>query len=293
MAFSIKYKPLLDINILHLFFLNQGTDIFTSLSEAKQLKRLKDYNVSDFMLVKPSTETAEIIKGFKLVFKNTPKGITIWTKVDSSNNSKPFLALYEDLNLTFTITLTDKLFYNYTNIKPKNERKIFYFSNRKLADNSNKLIPLSGEDTFINSAYFLSDLEKENELERLNTNESTKLLGLIRIFIKADKSRLSLLKANGNIQNPHKAFELSFENRKTIWRYYFNKAQNTVDSDDVKEENSEPKILITKQEQPLTQKGFVPIALGDKELPNPNYNLIKPKAVSGTNQTIIFSEIYM
>ena len=107
--------------------------------------------------------------------------------------------------------------------------------------------------------------------------------------MKGDNVSLDITDAQGEIPTPIRTFELLFENRKTTWRYIFNNDQKVKNKDDVKKENGDSKRLITKNEQPLTQKGFVSVELGGIELPNPNSRLIKPDSSSNK----IFSEIYM
>jgi hypothetical protein len=115
------------------------------------------------------------------------------------------------------------------------------------------------------------------------------LFGMIRLYMKADLPALNIVAATGKIADPAKTFELVFANRKTIWRYIFRKDPKVKNNDDVKMEGADPKVLISKSEQPLTLKGFVSLGLGGKDLPNPDTKLIKPD----TLHTKYYSEIYM
>ena len=102
----------------------------------------------------------------------------------------------------------------------------------------------------------MSDDGTTDELEKLFLSEKENLYGLINIVMKGDNASLNLTDTQGKIVTPIKTFELLFENRKTTWRYIFNDDQKVKNKDDVKKENGDSKRLITKNEQPLTQKGF-------------------------------------
>ena len=86
-----------------------------------------------------------------------------------------------------------------------------------------------------------------------------------------------------------KFFELVFANRKTFWRYIFRKDPKVKNNDDVEMEASDPMVLISKSELPLTHKGFISIELGGKDLPNPGSQLVKPDTLN----TKYYSEIHM
>jgi hypothetical protein len=47
--------------------------------------------------------------------------------------------------------------------------------------------------------------------------------------------------------------------------------------------------LITKNDKPLTQNGFISVELGGIELPNPNNHIVKPDTLNNK----YYSEIYM
>jgi hypothetical protein len=57
----------------------------------------------------------------------------------------------------------------------------------------------------------------------------------------------------------------------------------------LKKEGAGSKILITKNEKPLTQSGFISVELGGVELPNPDTRIVKPDISNNK----YYSEIYM
>ena len=191
------------------------------------------------------------------------------------------------MSFTFLMRVKDPVFYNYTDLKLDNQGKINYFSNRRLATEAPAfpLINKSGDHFNINETFALTPESAASELKNLSPGEKTNLLGLIRLHMKADIPALNIINPDGKIANPAKTFELVFANRKTIWRYIFRKDPKVKNNDDVKMEGADPKVLITKSEQPLTQKGFISIELGGKDLPNPGSQHLKPDTI---NSKILF-----
>jgi hypothetical protein len=214
----------------------------------------------------------------------------LWTKADDSNDRVPFVSLGDDLSFTFLVQIKDTSFYNYSNLDMSDAGKIYYLSNRRLSaePGSFPLLNKAGGNKSIDNTFILSDISAKAELKALEVNEKANLFGIIRIFMKADIGSLNVTNAQGKIQNPYKTFEMVFENRKTLWRYFFDSDQQVKGSDDVKKEDGNSRILITKTEQPLTQTGFISVELDGTELPNPLARLVKPGA---SNK--YYSEIYM
>jgi hypothetical protein len=291
MAFSIQYKPLFQVNILHKYFLNKGVDEFSAMKESDKNRQLEEYDINTFFSVEPTNNTDRKISGHNLVFKTNNTGFTVWSNVVGNNKNIPFIALDNDLSFTFLLKLKDAAFFNYSNLKLENACKIYYFSNRKPADEPGtfRLINQSGNNHNINKNFVLTDTTIEAELKKIDAFEKENLFGIIRIFIKADKPALHITNVQGRVKNPFKTFELLFDNRKTFWRYIFNH-DKTVDAvDDVEKEGVDSKILISKIEQPLTQRGFISLKLGGIELPNPDEGLVIPDTLNDK----YYSEIYM
>ena len=290
MAFSVKYVPLLKADILHNYFLNKGEAEFSSMSDDEKAKQLDIYNIHSCFSIFPVSESQQQIKGHGLVLKKTNTGFTIWTKVDAVDDKLPFVSLNDDLSFTFVVQVKSSAFYNYTDLDMENAGKFYYLSNRRLPTEpgSFPLVNKAGGNQNVDETFILSDDSAKEELKALNVDEKKNLLGIIRIFIKADISSLNVTDVQGKIPSPYKTFEMAFGNRKTTWRYFFDSDQQVKGSDDVKKENGDSRILITKAEQPLTQTGFISVQLDGTELPNPSARLVKPGASDK-----YYSEIYM
>ena len=176
-------------------------------------------------------------------------------------------------------------------LNTNNLGKTNYFSNRRLSTEAPgfPLINKSGDHFNINETFVLTPISDTAEQKNLSSAEKINLFGLIRLHMKADTPSLNIINPDGKITEPAKNFELVFANRKTFWRYIFRKDPKVKNNDDVKMEAADPMVLISKSELPLTQKGFISIELGGKDLPNPGSQLIKPDTLN----TKYYSEIYM
>lgn len=291
MSFSIQYKTLFKVDVFHLFFLNNGLKTWFSMNAAEAAKQMDDYALNTFLSITPTLESQEKLKGYNLVFKNTNSGFAVWTKVRNDDNAFPFIPLPDDLSFTFLMYVKDPVFYNYTDLKLDNQGKTNYFSNRKLSTEAPgfPLINKTGDHFKINETFALTPESAAAEKQNLVASEKTNLFGLIKLFMKADVPALNIVNPDGKIADPAKNFELVFANRKTFWRYIFRKDPKVKNNDDVKMEGADPNVLISKSEQPLTQKGFISIELGGKDLPNPGSQQLKPDTINSK----YYSEIYM
>lgn len=291
MAFSIQYKQLFRIDILHRFFLDKGSVRFDSMSETEQLRQLKEYDSRFILDIVPSEDTMDRLNGHSLLLKRNSTGFTIWYKEAVEGHNQPSVALDDNLYLTFLVRIKDPLFYNYTELILENAGKLFYLSNRKpdteissfpLLDKADMDHPV--DDKFILSA---DGMKKEKVQSRLKGGVN--YFGVIRIFMKGDKNSLHITDTQGKAVSPAKKFILAFQNRSTIWRYIYNTPQQVKPADDLLLENGNPRILVTKKIHPLTRSGFISLKLDKDELPNPTVSMIKPD--QSTHK--IFSEIYM
>jgi hypothetical protein len=291
MSFSIKYKPLFQVNIHHLYFLDKGTTEFLAMSEAEKEKQLISYTISNFFTIQSSIKSRQKLNGHNMVFKTSNSGFVVWIKVSDSDESFPFVSVQDSLELTFLLKLKNNTFFNFSNLKFENADKLFFFSNKRLSTEASTfpLIKKAGGSSLVNDNYTLSDTSALNELEQLTHAERQNLFGIVKIHMKGDSGSLNVTTAQGNIRSPFPVFELIFENRKTVWRYIFDEDQTVKNNDDVKKEDGNAKQLITKQKQPLTERGFVKIEHGGVELPNPDAKLVKPNTANNK----IYSEIYM
>ncbi|MCG6187839.1 hypothetical protein [Maribellus maritimus] len=291
MAFSVKYMPLFKVNILHLYFLNKGTAEYKSMTDNEKKVQLNLYDVNTVFRIQPDAKTQQVIKGYNLVFKASETGFSVWSKVTGDDEDEPFIALEDELAFTFLFKTKDSGFYNYTDLKIENAGKLYYLSNRRLntEPNSFPLVDKAAGNFHVDEDFILSEDSFEDEMEKLKDSEKMNLLGLIRIFVKADNNSLDITNAQNKIPEPSQSFDINLKNRETTWRYIFEDNQTVTGGDDVKKENGNSKVLITKSVHPLTQNGFISIELGGVELPNPGVRALKPDIPNNN----YYSEIYM
>ena len=183
MTFSIKYKPLFKVDILHNYFLNLGLDEFAAMTDSEKSKQLDSYEISSFVNIIPTPKTQQKINGHNLVFKTTNNGFTVWSKVTGNNDNIPLISLDDELSFTFLVQLKDSTFYNYTNLKLESAGKLYYFSNQKLATEpgSFPLIKKSGDNISINQNFVLTENGANEELSKLLAYEKDNLFAIIRI----------------------------------------------------------------------------------------------------------------
>lgn len=290
MTFSIQYKPFFEVQVLHNYFLNKGAVLFSAMSESDKQKRLAKYNMSHFISIEPDVDTISKLKGFGLVFKTDSTGFKIWSRVEIDGIT-PFVSIDDDTYFTFLIRTSDSRFYNYTSLKMEHAGRLYYFSNRKPdgAPLNFSLISRSGENIKTDETKLLNQELQNAVTKKLTAAERNGLFAMVRIYVKGDSSVLNITDLAGGLKSPSPVFELLFDNRKSTWRYIFRTTQVVKPADDVKKEDGNAKILVTKSEMPLTEGGFISVELGNAELPNPGIDRIVPD----TENDKYYSEIYM
>jgi len=291
MSFSIKYKEFFRVDILHRYFLDKGLDRFETMSPADQEKQLAAYDHRLFFEVQPAPETTPAMNGNKLVLRKTNRGISVWGEVSESNPQKPFIDLNNDLTLTFYIRLADPKFVNYTNLRPQDTMKLYYFSNKRPHSEppAFPLIGLSGSSSYTDEKFILSSGMAKSEGSLIPAGLRNNIFGIIRIFVKGENSAFDVTDYQGEIPVNQKIFEIQLDNRKTWWRYIYKTNQTVLPADDVIVENGDARTLITKNEYPLTSRGFIPVLKGGNELPNAGVSSIVPDRANNK----IYSEIFM
>lgn len=291
MSFSISFKPLFEVNILHKYFLNIGALDFWAMDDEIIAQQLARFELARFFSVVPTAACSRKLKGQNLVFRATNTGFAVWARVAGESEFTPLVPISDKLELTFLLHLTDPLFLNYTALDLANVGKLFFFSNQRLPseDGDFPLIKRTTAQHVVNNRYVLNDESSKLQLAQISNSEKARLFGIVRIAMKGETAALDVTTTQQKLRKSHRVFQLMFDNRKTLWRYIFSKAQTVSNTDDVEQENGSTTQLLTKNEYPLTKNGFVSVELGGKELPNPEISLIKP----GNGANKIYSEIYV
>ncbi|NMM49684.1 hypothetical protein [Marinigracilibium pacificum] len=122
---NILYTRLFNLSIKHDFYENglaQGVNIF------------------------PSLETTKLLKGGRMLFKHTSKGVTVLYRTEDDETT-PFVDLGKDVRLTFELSLNNKnQFLNITDLDESPAKKysssnILYFKNNPSAASINPATP--------------------------------------------------------------------------------------------------------------------------------------------------------
>lgn len=135
MAFTITYRTLFSLDCWHHFFLDDDAGNFMGLPQAKRSKIANEYNLADFMQIRPTADTLNKMQGHQLIFKTTSSGFLLASKADSFDVSKMFNPLSGNQILRFVISTNQSEFHNYTNGQLKSQ-SLYYFSNHGQVDAS-------------------------------------------------------------------------------------------------------------------------------------------------------------
>jgi hypothetical protein len=263
--FTIGYKTLFSVQVLHRYFLNHGSTAFDAapLDEQKTVKLIRNqYDISRFWHIKPDRVTYQTLKNQRMVFKNLLDGFMI--AVETGGTNSPFIPFPTELRLVFEIYPTDPFFMLYTDIdktvmdtlmkkidetidgKTMRVSKVFRLKNTGSTSqslNSSEDIPLSSIETYQNT-------------------EGGREQPLGYIEIRHAPSTVALLNG-GNVQT-NLVFTIPLRNRSTIWEF-------------------EATGLGT---HPLVANGRIPVLASGKQLSNPTPSTTSYK--SGNFVSIIY-----
>lgn len=90
MRIRISADILFELNILHHYFLNKGSQNYEDMSAEEKLKQLNQYHILNFLELIPTPDCLQQIKNYKLKYVPTPTGLIIAAKADPENEDKPF-----------------------------------------------------------------------------------------------------------------------------------------------------------------------------------------------------------
>ncbi len=289
MSFKSIYRPLFTVQLLHHYFLDDGTTLFDSdplLAE----KQLETYNCKNFISIIPTAETLQKSIGQKIVLKETSEGLAVYIKAEetapNSGLYQPYVFVSQNTTLTFLLYTNDALFENYSLI-PSVPKIPFYFSNKKpvTEPNSFSYIDVSGKTTSVDSFTMLESTFQNLETI-LSAEEKTGLFGVIQLEMRGDDTfpvdthPRNILNVNGSLPAAGRSFKIQFKNRETIWNY-----RDAVNSSLL--HSSDPTIL------PLVEKGIVGYSFGGKKRPAAAPTRLVFEKDNNGNIVKTISEIYI
>ena len=213
MAFEISYRKLFSVDILHNYFLSDGN------GDNIEQHLMDNYDMSLFMDVKPTQETLKKLRGHQMVFKTSNQGFTVYVKVEGSSapqDRTPFIALGDDLELTFLLNVKDPIFWNYTDLSFGGN--LMYFGNTTPIPSGVQPIPLDTDAILIEEASpYRLDSSADEEFRDSLKHELFGAMGIVHIQMSGTPS--VVVAPNNRIQDPARSFKIHFRNRATQWKY--------------------------------------------------------------------------
>jgi hypothetical protein len=271
MSYSQIYRTLFDLQVLHEYYLNSGSNSFRGMDAKQQRLMSKNYSFNSFLQVIPTVQTRQILDNQKLLLRTNSNGLKVLAQVEqtaANEAAKPFISIDNNLELHFLVKIGDPAFEIYTDLTlVKNE--IFYFSDIKPSGVpiDFPVLPIASDQesdpNYISNAYRLDEIISKNVIEemQISPEDQLGLLGVVVLRMHGDPHQIT--DNDGKVPADPITFVMEFANRSTIWKYYF---QNS----DYYAETTSPK--------PLTRNGYIVIDPSqltlrnkDSELPAEEY----------------------
>jgi hypothetical protein len=128
---TLQYETLFEINILHHYHLDNGDNVYDTLSDDDKLDFSKKYNAGDFLDIYPTGTTRSILGGYHIVCKPTYRGLITGIPYETiGGKAIPQLVPGDNDVFSFAIQLNDPLFANYTVLPLRPQTgMVYYFTN--------------------------------------------------------------------------------------------------------------------------------------------------------------------
>ena len=128
MGFTLSYKTLFEVRLLHHFFLDRASDLFDNMDLAGKSRALKGYDVREFINIEPTAACAKVLRKYHFIYKNTPLGLIVGTRANFTGGKYfPALGLDDTLQFTFKVSFGDIFFSNYTALPLLQTKDAVYF----------------------------------------------------------------------------------------------------------------------------------------------------------------------
>jgi len=217
------YKILFSTVIYHEYHLNNGRDLFKSLSPEFQSKQLKSYRSSNFITTKLSKKSSSEFKGRKLKLIANNSGFNILAQVEetvpNSNIYNPKRPLDQDYTIDILLYVNDPQFEIYSTISAIKTIP-FYFSNKEPNAHVGTFNYIDTNNESDIDDFTIQQVDYDEISTRLTAKEMHQLFGIISIEMKGDNAASkNVLETNGNLVGNTPQFKIYLENRNTIWNY--------------------------------------------------------------------------
>ncbi|UJP63794.1 hypothetical protein [Mongoliitalea daihaiensis] len=235
MATALTYRPLIEITILHDYFLDRGLSRFEEVEAEIQAQRLSNYHWNHFLSLVPSKATSELLANHRLLFRSSRDR---WTLIGQLYNDRtPLISLSSQDVLQFFLVVKDPDFLQYTALD-LNTSRMLLLANHPPFDHIPSLPAVN--EGILESNFLIS----KEQLARNFIGEMilpTSCIGLLSIAVDPyDPSYEGILAGDGTYRLPL-SWTIRFPNRQTFWRYIFQSGE----------------VLTTSQPLPMTKNGFI------------------------------------
>lgn len=152
MAFHITYQPLCEVALWHHHWLDSGGNIFTlppqPAMNAAVRNRLLEYDVRQWITIRPTDETQALLKQRGLLFKATATGAIIVSRTG-------YTAPSDDFRISLEVHLQAPQWLNYTDLGVVSiQGQLFYLSNAGAAATA-RLLLTAGDGGVVRSTHYI------------------------------------------------------------------------------------------------------------------------------------------
>lgn len=135
MAFSITYRPLFEIRIVHGYYLPDVDDFLNAGATQNDILRSVAYNIQNDVALFPTDACQRLMDGHHMIFKPTALGATIWIETeqrDTGNAYYPVIPIAAETAFDFKLRLKEPYWGNRSRFRLRpNVKAKYYFSNWK------------------------------------------------------------------------------------------------------------------------------------------------------------------
>ena len=150
MSGILQYRPLFTVEIAHDYYLSEDLELYggdSALRNEMLVVQNRDYQFSRDLTIAPTADCAQIMRGYRLLFRPTSQGFFVGARVTpvagSAGAFTPVVRLDTPIRLRFALSVDNPHFFNMTNLRmdkeaARRETFLYYFSNRadNIVDNS-------------------------------------------------------------------------------------------------------------------------------------------------------------
>ncbi|MDQ8198963.1 hypothetical protein QEH56_12425 [Pelagicoccus enzymogenes] len=140
MPFEIAYRPLLAAKIEHDYFRDLGNKEFESLPLDLQNRQRSKYQLSDYISILPTSETAALLQRHRCrIHPSSDQLLILASTTEENGKHRPERPLPDQATLYFTVHLRSTAFLSQANVPEIGQGQGLFFSNRFEHDSSSRL----------------------------------------------------------------------------------------------------------------------------------------------------------